>query len=504
MLVFRWSILATGVPVKEWKVLRDDSSLFQEKSIKKTFYKVLKKPSVVKLRAILDTENLKTKVQKPLYLYIPQIDTSYFEVHVDGKLIGSYGFENDRTAHVWYQPFFFKLPESFTEKSNIDFVIAGVYEIGIDFPVKIIDESQKWKYTTLSFLTNIALPISTGLALTLSVILYSIAMNLSASKKEIYRHLAIASFFGAIWMFDLFPFPTMGSELTFLILRKIFVASGYIGFAALFYGFNKEISNGLSIRDKIVIIVNFSAAFAVFLAFSNYNLKLLTNYISVILIFNSAYLFIKSLRMYSRLLFGFVMFFVYTTIHDGMTLFFSTNSKLLSGFGIVSLFAGFSYTLVKEYKEMMVQITMSHLRSITDPLTGAYNRGAISEMIFTQDDTFVYIDMDKFKEINDKHGHDVGDEILKLLVSTIKKNIRSNDVVVRMGGDEFLVVLKNCPMHKAEEIFAKILSEFSASHNLKPNFSYGVVQYQVNLERTIRAVDDLMYKMKELKRQSVH
>ncbi|MGR5308380.1 GGDEF domain-containing protein, partial [Vibrio mediterranei] len=50
----------------------------------------------------------------------------------------------------------------------------------------------------------------------------------------------------------------------------------------------------------------------------------------------------------------------------------------------------------------------------------------------------LFIDLDEFKKINDSFGHEVGDEALKLLASTLSKNIPSNDILVRWGGDEFI------------------------------------------------------------------
>lgn len=73
------------------------------------------------------------------------------------------------------------------------------------------------------------------------------------------------------------------------------------------------------------------------------------------------------------------------------------------------------------------------------------------------------MDLDNFKKINDTYGHESGDEILKALVQTIKKNVRQSDIVVRMGGDEFLVILRGCKPEKAEEIFQKILLEFKTA-----------------------------------------
>jgi len=147
-----------------------------------------------------------------------------------------------------------------------------------------------------------------------------------------------------------------------------------------------------------------------------------------------------------------------------------------------------------------VKLTIAHTRSLTDQLTGAYNRGILTEQTFTEEDTFVYIDLDNFKEINDNYGHDVGDMVLKSLVESIKRNVRKSDLIVRMGGDEFLVVLKSCEPSVAERIVQIILKDFSSSHELRPQFSFGVVRFSGNLRNTLRDVDKAMYELKTSKK----
>ncbi len=88
---------------------------------------------------------------------------------------------------------------------------------------------------------------------------------------------------------------------------------------------------------------------------------------------------------------------------------------------------------------------------ITDELTGIYNRRyidfqlstSITESIkFKQSFGVIFIDIDDFKSVNDNYGHNVGDEVLKLITRTINSNIRSNDVFGRWGGEEFILIAK--------------------------------------------------------------
>jgi two-component system cell cycle response regulator len=88
--------------------------------------------------------------------------------------------------------------------------------------------------------------------------------------------------------------------------------------------------------------------------------------------------------------------------------------------------------------------------SITDPLTGAYNRRYLMEQLprelqrasrYSRPLSAVMCDVDHFKKINDTHGHMAGDEVLKVVVSTLKGTIRTTDWVARYGGEEFVIVL---------------------------------------------------------------
>ena len=71
------------------------------------------------------------------------------------------------------------------------------------------------------------------------------------------------------------------------------------------------------------------------------------------------------------------------------------------------------------------------------------------------------IDIDHFKMINDTHGHDVGDEAIRVISKVIKENIRESDIAIRFGGEEFLVLLYNCNEKYIAEVAMKIGQKFS-------------------------------------------
>jgi diguanylate cyclase len=103
--------------------------------------------------------------------------------------------------------------------------------------------------------------------------------------------------------------------------------------------------------------------------------------------------------------------------------------------------------------------------ALIDPLTKVYNRNMLETLNehrkFHPDCiSFAMIDIDDFKIINDNYGHQKGDKILRMLGELIKKNIRTDDICVRYGGEEFLLAFKNTDNETALKILERIKSSF--------------------------------------------
>ena len=111
-----------------------------------------------------------------------------------------------------------------------------------------------------------------------------------------------------------------------------------------------------------------------------------------------------------------------------------------------------------------------------DSLTKAYNRRYYDERIFLREKAIrksttlsvVFADLHDFKHINDTYGHPVGDDVLVRAVSLIKKSIRREDVLVRMGGDEFLLFLPDVSTDEAKKIVIRIHRAFAKELYVTP------------------------------------
>lgn len=149
-----------------------------------------------------------------------------------------------------------------------------------------------------------------------------------------------------------------------------------------------------------------------------------------------------------------------------------------------------------------------------DPLTGALNRGGLAQHVpalASQPISLLIIDIDHFKQLNDRHGHAAGDEILRLFADVSKGIMRSGDLLARQGGDEFLAVLKNISQEGAVTIAERLRLDFAAAVIQRPDLavfptlSIGVATRENGgeFERLVHKADEALYRSKREGRNRV-
>jgi diguanylate cyclase (GGDEF)-like protein len=117
--------------------------------------------------------------------------------------------------------------------------------------------------------------------------------------------------------------------------------------------------------------------------------------------------------------------------------------------------------------------------------------------------TIAYMDLDNFKMINDQHGHSVGNELLRIVSETIKKNSRAVDSIARLGGDEFAVLLTETGGESAKVVFSKLhkqIMEVMDRNKWAVTLSIGAVTYITppnTVDDMLKKADDLMYSVKK-------
>ncbi|WP_347455589.1 GGDEF domain-containing protein [Acinetobacter thermotolerans] len=153
-----------------------------------------------------------------------------------------------------------------------------------------------------------------------------------------------------------------------------------------------------------------------------------------------------------------------------------------------------------------------------DPLTGLLNRRALEQYltkIKNQPSTqkaVLIADLDHFKQVNDQYGHTFGDLALQHVSQIFQQNIRSSDKVIRMGGEEFLILLDQCPHAKALQIAERIRSSVEnmplqyRGQCIHLTISVGVSFFKQSdeFEHAYNQADELLYQAKNQGRNRVH
>ena len=105
-----------------------------------------------------------------------------------------------------------------------------------------------------------------------------------------------------------------------------------------------------------------------------------------------------------------------------------------------------------------------HAESLTDPMTGLMNRRALRaahDAPFTARKAIVIFDIDHFKQVNDKHGHAVGDNVIRRFAEVARQNGRSGDHLVRLGGEEFVMVLDAVTPEQVRKVAERVVVSFA-------------------------------------------
>lgn len=154
-----------------------------------------------------------------------------------------------------------------------------------------------------------------------------------------------------------------------------------------------------------------------------------------------------------------------------------------------------------------------------DPLTELLNRRVMEKVLkrefnrssrYSKELSLIFLDLDKFKQINDSYGHDKGDAILKFVADTLMKMTRDIDIVSRYAGDEFVILLPETPMEMAETLMNRIKLYFQKNpfkivdEDIFVNVSYGISSTKEKAcwepKALIKTADEKLYRIKNEKK----
>ncbi|MGH9774351.1 MAG: GGDEF domain-containing protein [Candidatus Acidiferrales bacterium] len=187
---------------------------------------------------------------------------------------------------------------------------------------------------------------------------------------------------------------------------------------------------------------------------------------------------------------------------------------------IFNLYTVYQQVLIKRMRTemaqnlaLMTQLRMRaeefHKQAIVDPLTGLFNRrlgeqrlrGEVSRsQRYGHPLSVLAFDLNGFKQINDRYGHAAGDEVLRRFAESLNQVIRSSDVAVRLGGDEFLLILPECQPEQVQVLVGRLgkLEVELQGEKIRIRFSAGWAGYEHNesSEQLLERADQALYVQK--------
>lgn len=193
---------------------------------------------------------------------------------------------------------------------------------------------------------------------------------------------------------------------------------------------------------------------------------------------------------------------------------FMVRPGILAWNGLLNL----GFMLVVAYLLATVQRHIAFAENLarSDSLTGLFNRRAFLENLQfhlslaareQKPITLAYLDLDDFKRVNDRGGHEAGDRVLKSIAATLRKSTRRTDMVARLGGDEFALLIVAADQVSAVGVIAKVrhaLLKLATSAHV--TCSIGCVTFNPpppNASAALRAADSLMYEVKRRGKNAV-
>ena len=170
-------------------------------------------------------------------------------------------------------------------------------------------------------------------------------------------------------------------------------------------------------------------------------------------------------------------------------------------------------------RELSKFVAEMETMATTDGLTGVLNRRHVMERLIkiremAKRNAFsfvvVYVDLDFFKQVNDNYGHHVGDDVLKGFSKLMQETVTEGDLVARLGGEEFLLVLVNADMHTAMPVIESLREattslRFDSASELRISVSMGAAEFSAgeSLDHLLARADDALYTAKESGRNRV-
>ncbi len=454
---------------------------FNGKTVEVPFHLYTDSPTVVVFETVFEFDS------KKAYLILPHIHTQAIEVYLNGERIFSLGNEN---GYCDFDSITLSVPLDLREGKNVlDLKLISIADLHLDWPPYVV-EKPDFRVPLSNFLFSFMNLVAVGSLLLIFV--YTLIMGV-IRRRAYYTMFGLSFLSIAFYMvnYTFNAIPVNGES--YIAWTKFLNSSAFVFLPFMAAGFNLIVEGRVRKRTFVLIAVGFSLAAGTFFHSPYRYVETTSFYFPAVALYG----FFETLReKYWEFKVGSLIALASVVQHFLYVIHVSPIPSLM-GHGVMTALVIFATFLSTEFSNVERELMRTRKELFIDPLTGAFNRRILDILDVSSSDAVVFFDLDDFKKINDEKGHEYGDEILRKFVSTVKDVVRKDDILVRYGGDEFVLVLRGCDLEKAQEIAQAIKN--SMVNETGASVSYGISGVETSLREAISRSDKLMYEMKKLK-----
>ncbi|ONN27481.1 hypothetical protein XJ44_03555 [Thermosipho affectus] len=471
-LYFLISFLLNISPPKERMDLNFDLSL--------PFYNATGKAKSVTLKSHFKNVGYDT-------LVINRISGNMLKVYLNGELVYKFG---DLTANIWNKVFKIEL-KNLKEENELIIEIFGIYDVGLANIPFLTNYKIATRYVIYKeFFKEKFVYISIGISLISAIVSWIFGSSIKDRNLKIsYLSFGIFLLFTALHLSHFSVRETMFNPNFYLMFLKIISLATYS--SIVFYIYAVEVYKRNFFVSKWIVYVFVPILFLVSMSYDFVFYVKITQISNIIMIFFLIYAAIRVFYLKVEWLYFSSVFSAISVIHTIILLFYPSVRELLTGYAFSASAISVIIMISRDFKRVILEHSLLIEEVLTDPLTGAYNRKIIDKL--RPGGYFILIDLNDFKELNDRYGHEYGDRVLKDFSKIVVENLPKKDYFIRLGGDEFAIITY---FENPKGLVEKIRLQMKRKINL--DFSYGISRYS-QFERAYKKADEKLYKMKRQK-----
>jgi len=421
-------------------------------------------------------------------------------VFLNGEQIYKLGDMENPSSNIWNSTLVIPLLDDLKSDNLLEIKLSGSsHDVGLSIPPYIEDYRTASNRTGLGrFLYHDLLNISIGAALITGLIL----IVSSISREPKYRgefFLGLACLLAAFYCLDYTLRLTSGSLAMFLWLKKAMMVAGYLAALCFLIGMELYLTRRLGI-SKVMIYVTLASVLLIIAAGNMVVLAKMLNYLNVVLLINIAGTVIVIVQHQKQKLWMIIPAVLLTLSMIQMVMLTALNLSypFVMQYVILVSAVAFGVSMINEYNQLYRENNELEQKANRDPLTGVYNRNILYKISPRSQDVLVIMDIDNLKLFNDRFGHPEGDRLLKSLMETVCSNLRQTDLVIRYGGDEFILILRDSTVEIVERVMQRIKNQFSQKKFVNwVSFSYGIEEVGETFSDTLVRADETLYSMKK-------